>query len=218
MKRKPFRQYALADGTSLAERPDGHFTWNPEERVVSVSIVGGIATLETTDDPPEPLGQFELANGKPAAYAGPSREQSGAIPGDEAAELPALPPGRSDGATRWDTLNAFNDEIAPHLTLSEQAVWHYLFRWCRRNRTEASIRLLSAGRRMDYKTAAAALRHIIEVGLVRVIYLSTNKHARSIYAMNPSPARCRDAAIAADADRQAKRKSRPPPPKRSRKP
>lgn len=202
----------LVGGTFLTERHGGLFTWQPEERVVAVMISDGTATLATTDDPPETLAVLEIVGKSPGKPAG-GRKADGAT-----AETPATTAGRSDGVTRWDTLNEFEDEIAPHLTLSEQAVWHYLFRWCRRNRTEASIRLLSAGRRMDYKTAAAALRHIIDIGLVRVIYLSTNKHARSIYAMNPSPARCRDAAIAADAARQAKRKSRPAPPKRSRKP
>ena len=202
----------LADGTFLAERHGGLFTWQPEERVVAVRIADGTATLFSTDDPPEWIVALEIVGKAPGKPAG-GQETARATE-----ERPAPTAGRSDGATRWDTLNEFEDEIAPHLTLSEQAVWHYLFRWCRRNRTEASIRLLSAGRRMDYKTAAAALRHIIDIGLVRVIYLSTNKHARSIYAMNPSPASRRDAAIAADAARQAKRKSRPPPPKRIRKP
>jgi len=206
------KRIQLDDGTHLTQHPGGGWTWFPEERIVQATFSGSRVTVTADGSPEKILAETTIVE-KAAGRARGARRKAGA-----AAGRPEGRPGRSEDATRWGTLNEFEDEIAPHLTLSEQAVWHYLFRWCRRNRTEASIRLLSAGRRMDYKTAAAALRHVVQIGLVRVIYLSTHKHARSVYALNPNPARCRDAAIAADAARQARRKSRPPPPKRSRKP
>jgi len=187
MKRKQLRHHELADGTSLAERPDEDFTWKPEERVVSVSIVGGIATLATTDDPPEPLGEFEIANSKRAAEAGSSRKQSGAIPRDAAAELPARLPGRSDDAKRWATLNEFEDCVARHLTLAEQAVWHHLFRWCREGKSSASTRGTASAVNVTPKTVTVALRWLKTCGLIWVIAKSTNKGSASLYGVHPRP-------------------------------
>ena len=133
-----------------------------------------------------------------------------------AAETTAAPKGRSEDAKRWDTLNEFEDEIAPHLTLAEQAVWHYLFSHCRSGRAEGSVRLIAQGRRIDFKTGAAALRHLIAVGLVREILKSVSKYARSVYGINSHPAACLTACVQVDAGRKARRKERKPPPIRDK--
>lgn len=176
MKRNHLRRYALANGTSLAERPDGHFTWNPEERVVSVAIAQGIATLSSTDDPPERLGQFPVADGIGKAVAS---KKSSAPPAREAA-----PP---EG--RWATLNEFFDLVAPHLTTTEQAVWVYLFRWCRDGKSSASTRGMAYGVNVTPKTVTAALRWLKDRGLVWEIAKSKHKGSASLYGVHPHPGR-----------------------------
>ena len=210
MKRKQLRHHELADGTSLAERPDGHFTWNPEERVVSVLIADGIATLATTDDPPERLGEFELANGKPAADAGPSSIQPGAPPGDSAAELRAPTPGRSDDAKRWATLNEFEDHVARHLTLAEQAVWHHLFRWCRDGKSSVSTRAIATAKGLAPNTVTAALRWLKDRGLIWEIAKSTNRGAASVYGVHPRPGQFVQLCENANRPRLSERKREPP--------
>jgi hypothetical protein len=215
MTRKPFRQHVLADGTSLAERPDGDFTWHPEQRVVSVSIADGIATLATTDDPPERLGEFELANGKPAADAGPSSIQPGAPPGGSATELRAPTPGRSDDAKRWATLNEFEDLVARHLTLAEQGVWHHLFRWCRDGKSSVSTRGIATNLGVAPNTVTAALRWLKDRGLIWEIAKSTNKGSASLYGVHPRPGQFVHLCETANRPRLSERKREPP---RQRKP
>jgi hypothetical protein len=150
------------------------------------------------------------APGKPAG----ERKADGA-----AAETPATPKGRSDDAKRWATLNGFHDSVAEHLTPIEQSVWHYLFRWCRDGKAEASLRRMAERNGIDFKTATTALRWLIEVGLVWEIYKSKHKGTSSIYGVHPSPGTLAEACAAANAPRLVRRKgNRRPPVRRSSRP
>jgi hypothetical protein len=215
MKRNELRQFALADGTSLAERPDGDFTWHPEQRVVSVSIADGIATLATTDNPPERLGEFPVAGSKPAAKAASSRKQSGPPPGLAAAELPAVHPGRSEDAKRWATLNEFEDCVARHLTLAEQGVWHHLFRWSRDGKSSVSTRGIATNLGVAPNTVTAALRWLKDRGLIWEIAKSSHRGSASLYGVHPRPGQFVQLCETANRPRLSERKREPP---RRRKP
>ncbi len=200
----------LAGGTFLTERHGGLFTWQPDERVVAVTIDGGTATLTTTDDPPERLAALEIVGKAPGRPAG-----GGKVKG-AAAETPATAKGRSEDAKRWDTLNEFEDVIAPHLTTAEQSVWHHLFRHCRGGAAKSSARDMALNRGIDLKTASKALAHVIAVGLVGYVFKSAHKGERSVFWLHLHPAECREACVAAAAPRKAKQKQRRPPPVRDR--
>ena len=198
----------LADGTHLAERAGGLFTWFPEERTVAVTVAGGVATLATADSPAEIVAEIPVATsgrGKAPWKPGGGRKASGLSVG-----------GPSGESGRWATLNAFEDLVANHLSPTEQAVWHYLFRWCRDGTASASVRDLASTRGLDSKTAAKALSSLIAVGLVWYVFKASHKGKRSVFAMHLHPAQCREACEVAEAPRRAKQKRRCPPPVRDR--
>jgi hypothetical protein len=96
--------------------------------------------------------------------------------------------GHSTG--RWATLNSFNDTVARHLTLAEQAVWRHLFRWCRDGKASVSTREIAAGCGIDKVTAGRALAKLKAVGLVWVVSLSRHKGTASVYGLHSHPDRC----------------------------
>ena len=200
----------LGNGTWLDRRPDGLFLWQPEERVVRATVNNGEVTI-TTDGPR--LEVLEVVHVVAAATARPAgiEKVKGAT-----AEMPAVQTGRSDDAKRWDTLNQFEDVIAPHLTTAEQSVWHHLFRHCRGGATKSSARDMALNRGIDLKTASKALAHVIAVGLVGYVFKSAHKGERSVFWLHLHPAERREACVAAAAPRKAKQKQRRPPPVRDR--
>jgi hypothetical protein len=193
----------LAGGTFLTERHGGLFTWQPDERVVAVTIDGSTATLTTTDDPPERLAALEIvgkAAGRPA--------DGGKVKGT-AAETPATPKGRSEDAKRWDTLNDFEDYVARYLTPAEQAVWHYLFRWCRDGKVSASTRRVAAMIGVDPKTVTAALATLKKAKLLWEIAISSHRGEASVYGMNGRPVQTVKACEAIARSREGRRPRRP---------
>jgi hypothetical protein len=95
-----------------------------------------------------------------------------------------------DSAGRWVTLNSFNDTVARHLTLAEQAVWAHLFRWCRDGKASVSTREIASGCGVDKVTATRALAKLKAVGLVWVVSLSRHKGTASVYGLHSRPDRC----------------------------
>ena len=190
----------LADGTFLTERHGGLFTWQPEERVVSVTIDGGTATLTTTDDPPERLAALEIVGKAPG-------KQVAATPAVEGA---AASKGRSDDAKRWATLNEFEDCVARHLTPAEQVVWHHLFRHCREGRSSVSTRGMAELLGVAPNTATASLRWLKDRRLIWEIVKSTHRGASSIYGLHQNPGRLADDCAAANEPRLTRRNRTPP--------
>lgn len=200
----------LADGSYLTGSSMNSMTLFPEERAVAVRITDGTATLFSTDDPPEWIVALEIVGKAPGKPAG-GRRAGGATA--------ATPKGLSEDAKRWKTLNGFHDSVAEHLTPIEQSVWHFLFRWCRDGKAEASLRRMAERNGIDFKTATTALRWLIEVGLVWEIYKSKHKGTMSIYGVHLRPEQLAEACAAANAPRLARRKgNRRPPVRRSSRP
>ena len=100
----------LADGSYLTGSSMSSMTLFPEERVVSVSIVDGVATLTTSGPEPEVVARV--------AVAGNSR-------GSSPKAKPAAPAGEpsSKEASRWETLNGFVDVVLQTLHPTEVVVW-----------------------------------------------------------------------------------------------
>lgn len=200
----------LGNGTWLDPRPDGLFILQPEERVVRATVINGEATITTDGPRPEVLGIVPVVAAATARPTGMGKVKGAT------AEMPTVQKGRSDDARRWDTLNEFEDVIAPHLTTAEQSVWHHLFRhWCK-GATKSSARDMALNRGIDLKTASKALAHVIAVGLVGYVFKSAHKGERSVFWLHLHPSECREACVAAAAPRKAKQKQRRPPPVRDR--
>jgi hypothetical protein len=189
----------LAGGTFLTERHGGLFTWQPEERVVSVTIADGTATLFSADDPPEWIDALEIVDEAPSKQVAEKPTTEGT----------AASKGRSDDAKRWDTLNEFEDEIAANLTLAEQAVWHNLFRWCRDGKVSASTRRVAAMIGVDPKTVTAALATLKKTKLLWEIAISSHRGEASVYGMNGRPAKTVKACEAIAKSREGRRPRQP---------
>jgi hypothetical protein len=161
MKRPAHQRYDLDNETSIAERPDGLYTLLPDESVVRVSIADGIATLTTTDDPPEHLGGFRIVtgNGKAAVGAGASRKSDRRPPSS------AKP---ADG--RWAMLNAFVDGPMGSLSPAAVCVWLCLFRdtkadgLARTGKTDLARRSSC-----DRSTVTRAIRSLIDQGRLTIV-------------------------------------------------
>ena len=111
---------------------------------------------------------------------------------------------------RWSTFNTFMDVIAPRLTLAERTVWIVMFRHARNGTCDISERAIATQANIDKVTAGKALRQLVALKLVWVVFKSTHKESLSRYGLQPSPAdrlaaviRMHDArTTAADARRQ----------------
>jgi len=89
---------------------------------------------------------------------------------------------------RWQTFNAFMDVIAPRLTLAERAVWILMFRHARNGTCDISERAIATQANIDKATAGKALRQLVALKLVWVVFKSTSKEKSSRYGLQPSPA------------------------------
>jgi hypothetical protein len=208
----------MADGDTkkLRDLGGGLAMLLPDEVCVVVVENGNTVTCWTQDEPRRvvvagtAVGFSTKASNATAGPAGVGKVKGAT------AETPATPKGRSEDAKRWDTLNEFEDVIAPHLTTAAQSVWHHLFRHCRGGATKSSARDMALNRGIDLKTASKALAHVIAVGLVGYVFKSAHKGERSVFWLHLHPSECREACVAAAAPRKAKQKQRRPPPVRDR--
>jgi len=91
---------------------------------------------------------------------------------------------------RWATYNAFVDNLAPHLTLAERAVWHVMFRHARDGTCDTTARRLAKAANVSISTAQKALGRLQQAGLVRLVWKATDKSKSSRYGIHPSPADC----------------------------
>ena len=89
---------------------------------------------------------------------------------------------------RWQTFNAFMDVIAPRLTLAERTVWIVMFRHARNGTCDISERAIAKQANIDKATAGKALRQLVALRLVWVVFKSTSKEKSSRYGMQPNPA------------------------------
>ena len=89
---------------------------------------------------------------------------------------------------RWQTFNAFMDNIAPRLTLAERTVWVVMFRHARNGTCDTSERAIATQASIDKATAGKALRQLVALELVWVVFKSTHKESLSRYGVHPSPA------------------------------
>ena len=140
-----------------------------------------------------------------------ARNEDGTAPANKAAGAKAVRGRPSSDAGRWHTLNAFYDFCAEHLTPTEKAVWAYLNRHCRNGKANGSMREIARNARVDFKTAAVALKWLEKVGLIWVVFKSKHKGTSTVYGLHLNPERRRDACEAADAPRKERKKRRPAP-------
>jgi hypothetical protein len=197
----------LGNGTWLDRRPDGLFLWQPEERVVRVTVTDGEATITTDGPRPEVLEVVRVVAAAPAR--GSRKPKDGKPTTDGTSGKP-----KAD-AYRWAMLNAFCDAVAQHLTPAEQAVWHYLFRHCRDGKASVSTRGVSAAVNVTPKTVTAALRWLKDRRLVWEIAKSSHKGTASLYGLHQNPERIAEACRTANLPRISKRHRQTP---RRRKP
>ena len=171
----------LADGTFLTERHGGLFTWQPEERVVSVTIAGGTATLSTSGPSPELVATVAVAEGKAAG----GRK---APPVAAHSEQQAAP----KEAGRWETLNGFVDAVLPTLHPTESLVWLLLFRRANGSGSvSASNRGIVAQTGLGLRSVARAMKRLKSLGLIADKRLSSHKgDGASLYQMAARPATC----------------------------
>jgi hypothetical protein len=124
------------------------------------------------------------------------RERQAAAPSagesQAAAERPATAVALQQPATRkgdrWATFNAFMDAIAPRLTLAERTVWVVMFRHARAGTCDISERAIATQANIDKATAGKALRQLVALELIWVVFKSTSKEKSSRYGMQPNPA------------------------------
>ena len=192
----PLKRIDLADGSYLTGFSMSSMTHFPEERVVSVTIADGTATLTTSGAEAEVVATVAVAN----SFGGTSPRAS----------TPAAPTGRSDDAKRWATLNDFEDCVARHLTPAEQIVWHHLFRHCREGRSSVSTRGMAELLGVAPNTATASLRWLKDRRLIWEIAKSNHRGASSIYGLHQNPGRLADACAAANEPRLTRRNRTPP--------
>lgn len=125
-----------------------------------------------------------------------------AAAGSSSSTAAASPPAQNQKATtptdgkgqRWLTFNAFMDSIAPRLTLAERTVWVVMFRHARNGTCDISERAIATHANIDKATAGKALRQLVALELIRVVFKSTHKESLSRYGVHPSPAD-REAAV-----------------------
>ena len=109
-----------------------------------------------------------------------------------AQQSPARKPGgkRTASAGRWATLNAFHDLCKPLLGSHEREVWEHLFRHARDGIATASTRQIAEHHGFGLWSVTAALKVLIEAGLVWPVALSKHKGSASRYGLNPKPSNC----------------------------
>jgi hypothetical protein len=91
---------------------------------------------------------------------------------------------------RWATLNAFHDLCKPLLGSHEREVWEHLFRHARDGIATASTRQIAEHHGFGLWRVTAALKVLIEAGLVWPVALSKHKGSASRYGLNPKPSNC----------------------------
>ena len=171
--------------------------------MVSVAIADGVATLSTTDSPPEFVAKVAVAAGSPAPDKASGRPAGGRYGSGSAGGTPKVDAG--DGG-RWATFNAFVDHVAEFLTPTESKVWVYLFRWCRGGTSSVSTRQMADRLELDPKTVTSALRTLKKTGLLWEIAKSSNKGTASVYGLHAHPDLCRQACADAGLRRAAEGK------------
>ena len=97
--------------------------------------------------------------------------------------------GKAD-AGRWATLNAFHDLCKPLLGSHEREVWEHLFRHARDGIATASTRQIAEHHGFGLWRVTAALKVLIEAGLVSPVALSKHKGSASLYGLNSKPGNC----------------------------
>jgi len=143
---------------------------------------------------PTPLDQRRAGKRKQL-----SERTGGATPaaaGSSSSTAAFSPPAQNQKATtptdgkgqRWLTFNAFMDSIAPRLTLAERTVWLVMFRHARNGTCVISERAIARHANIDKATAGKALRQLVALRLVWVVFKSTHKESLSRYGVHPSPA------------------------------
>ena len=127
----------------------------------------------------------ERTSGATSAAAGSSSSTAAASPPaqNQKATMPA--PRKGD---RWATFNAFMDTIAPRLTLAERTVWVVMFRHARAGTCDISERAIATQANIDKATAGKALRQLVALELIWVVFKSTSKEKSSRYGLQPNPA------------------------------
>ena len=171
----------LADGSYLTGFSISSMTHFPEERVVSVTIVDGTATLSTSGPSPELVATVAVAEGKAAG----GRK---APPVAAHSEQQAAP----KEAGRWETLNGFVDAVLPTLHPTESLVWLLLFRRANGSGSvSASNRGIVAQTGLGLRSVARAMKRLKSLGLIADKRLSSHKgDGASLYQMAARPATC----------------------------
>jgi hypothetical protein len=176
----------LADGSYLTGSSMSSMTLFPEERVVSVSIVDGVATLTTSGTEPEVVATVAVATVAVANKGG------GNAPTFTKPAAPAGEPGSKE-ASRWETLNGFVDVVLQTLHPTEVVVWLLLYRRANASGSvSASNRGIVAQTGLGLRSVARAMKRLRELGLIADKRLSCHKgDGASLYQMTARPATCR---------------------------
>ena len=171
----------LADGSYLTGFSMSSMTHFPEERVVSVTIADGTATLTTSGPEAEVVATVALAERKAAG----SRKAPPVAAHSEQRPAPKE-------AGRWETLNGFVDAVLPTLHPTESLVWLLLFRRANGSGSvSASNRGIVAQTGLGLRSVARAMKRLKSLGLIADKRLSSHKgDGASLYQMAARPATC----------------------------
>jgi hypothetical protein len=90
----------------------------------------------------------------------------------------------------WRTYNQFMDQIEPHLSLAERAVWQKMFRRSRDGQCQTTVRKLAGAMAINKATVSRAIATLTSAGLISVIWHARDKGKDSCYGIHPTPADC----------------------------
>lgn len=85
---------------------------------------------------------------------------------------------------RWARLNTFVDLTMRKITNSETSVWVYLFRHERNGTVDGSVRQIATATGLSIPGAHAALKRLIDRGLVEVLRKSRHHGEASVYRLH----------------------------------
>lgn len=158
------KRLRLDDGTTLAQRPDGAWTWLPEERVVNVIYDGDAVTLTPDDDHQTILLAARVIDegpGRPAARRKASRPPP----------VPKAPPQPAGGDCRGDAiLRSFIDTHMGDLSRAAVCVWLCLYRERHEDGiAKAGVEKLADRARCDRSTVIRSIKRLIEVGRLELV-------------------------------------------------
>ncbi len=132
----------------------------------------------------ESVERFRAATNAAAA----DRAAQAAVPPQKAVRKPGARAKASAG--RWATLNTFHDLCKPLLGSHEREVWEHLFRHALDGIATASTRQIAEHHGFGLWRVTAALKVLIEAGLVWPVALSKHKGSASRYGLHPKPSSC----------------------------